>query len=210
MAAAALAAVVSGAAVLAEVGAAAAAEAGDRRWAGGSRSRSITRYTSRISSWSAAQVPYSTCSTARPRVGRAGPVLDLLNGAAAGGAGGQYQHEIEAQMGYTDNGYGARLSADWRSATTVVGGGPGGAGNLNFSDVATVNLRFWDDFTPQRAVIERFPLLHGVRVTLSILNLFDQSIKVRDSAGPTPLIYQSAFLDPTGRVIQINLRKLFD
>ncbi len=143
-------------------------------------------------------------------VGRAGPVLDLLNGAAAGGAGGQYQHEIEAQMGYTDNGYGARLSADWRSATTVVGGGPGSAGNLNFSDVATVNLRFWDDFTPQRAVIERFPMLHGVRVTLSILNLFDQSIKVRDSAGPTPLIYQSAFLDPTGRVIQINLRKLFD
>lgn len=143
-------------------------------------------------------------------VGRAGPVLDLLNGAAAGGAGGQYQHEIEAQMGYTDNGYGARLSADWRSATTVIGGAPGGAGNLDFSDVATVNLRFWDDFTPQRALIARFPLLRGVRVTLSILNLFDQSIKVRDSAGPTPLIYQSAFLDPTGRVIQVNLRKLFD
>jgi len=143
-------------------------------------------------------------------VGRAGPVLDLLNGAAAGGTGGQYQHEVEAQMGYTDNGYGARLSADWRSGTTVIGGAPGGAGNLNFSDVATMNLRFWDDFTPQRAVIERFPLLRGVRVTLSIINLFDQSIKVRDSAGPTPLIYQSAFLDPTGRVISINLRKLFD
>jgi iron complex outermembrane receptor protein len=143
-------------------------------------------------------------------VGHVGPVLDLLNGAAAGGAGGQYQHEIEAQMGYTDNGYGARLSADWRSATTVVGGAPGGGGNLEFSDVATVNVRFWDDFTPQRAVVERFPLLRGVRVTLNFVNLFDQSIKVRDTAGPTPLIYQSGYLDPTGRVISINLRKLFD
>jgi hypothetical protein len=143
-------------------------------------------------------------------VSRGGPVLDLLNGSAAGNTGGQYQHEIEAQLGYTDNGYGARLSADWRSGTTVIGGAAGGAGTLQFSDIGTINLRFWDDFTPQRAVIERYPFLRGVRVTLNLLNLFDQSIKVRDSAGPTPLIYQAAYLDPTGRVISINLRKLFD
>jgi len=143
-------------------------------------------------------------------VSRGGPVLDLLNGAAAGGTGGQYQHEIEAQMGYTDNGYGARLSADWRSATTVIGGGAGSMGTLNFSDVATMNVRFWDDFTPQRALIERFPLLSGVRVTFSVTNLFNQSIGVRSSTGATPLIYESAYLDPTGRVISLNLRKLFD
>jgi iron complex outermembrane recepter protein len=143
-------------------------------------------------------------------VNRGGPVLDLLNGAAAGGTGGQYQHEIEAQLGYTDNGYGARLSADWRSATTVIGGAAGGTGTLSFSDIATVNVRFWDDFTPQRALVERFPLLRGVRATFSVTNLFNQSIDVRSSSGPTPLIYQAAFLNPTGRVISINLRKLFD
>ena len=49
-----------------------------------------------------------------------------------------------------------------------------------------------------------------MRLTISATNLFNQSISVRDSAGPTPLIYQSAYLDPTGRVISINLRKLFD
>jgi iron complex outermembrane recepter protein len=70
-----------------------------------------------------------------------GPVLDLLNGAAAGAAGGQYQQEIEAQMGYINNGYGLRLNADWRSATVVEGGAAGSTGNLDFSDVATVNLR---------------------------------------------------------------------
>jgi len=143
-------------------------------------------------------------------VSRGGPVLDLLNGSAAGNSGGQYQHEIEAQMGYTDNGYGARLSADWRSATTVIGGAAGSAGTLQFSDIATVNLRLWDDFTPQRALIERYAFLRGVRVTLSVTNLFDQSIRVHSSSGATPLIYQSAYLNPTGRVVSINLRKLFD
>jgi iron complex outermembrane recepter protein len=143
-------------------------------------------------------------------VARGGPLLDLLNGSAAGNTGGQYQHEIEAQMGYTDNGYGARLSADWRSGTTVIGGAAGSTGTLQFSDISTVNLRLWDDFSPQKALLERYPWLHGVRVTFSVNNLFNQSISVRSSSGPTPLIYQSAYLDPTGRVISLNLRKLFD
>jgi iron complex outermembrane receptor protein len=143
------------------------------------------------------------------QVARGGPLLDLLNGAAAGNAGGQYQHEIEAQLGFTDKGYGARLSADWRSATTVTGGAAGSTGNLEFSDVSTVNVRLWDDFTQQRALTARHPILRGVRVTFNVNNLFDQSVHVRDTAGPTPLIYQSAFLDPTGRVVSISLRKLF-
>jgi outer membrane receptor protein involved in Fe transport len=138
-----------------------------------------------------------------------GPVLDLLGGAPAGATGGQYQHEIEAQMGYVDNGYGARLSADWRSATTVVGGASGQTGTLNFSDVSTVNLRVWDDFSQQHALVTRYPALRGVRLTLNVVNLFDQSIRVRNSAGPTPFNYQSAVLDPTGRVISLNLRKIF-
>jgi iron complex outermembrane receptor protein len=142
-------------------------------------------------------------------VARGGPVLDLLGGAPAGSAGGQYQNEVEAQLGYTNNGYGARLSADWRSSTVVMGGAAGSSGTLSFSDIATVNLRLWDDFTPQRALIAAHPFLNGVRVTFNVTNLFNQSLIVHDSAGPTPLIYQTAFLDPTGRVISVNLRKIF-
>jgi hypothetical protein len=138
-----------------------------------------------------------------------GPVLDLLNGAPAGASGGQYQQEIEAQFGFIDNGYGARLSADWRSGTTVQGGAAGGAGALDFSDVSTVNFRLWDDFSPQHKLLARYPILRGVRITLNVINLFDQSIHVRDSAGPTPFAYQSALLDPTGRVVSLSLRKLF-
>ena len=138
-----------------------------------------------------------------------GPVLDMLGGAPAGGAGGQYRHEIEAQLGYTNAGYGARLSADWRSATVVDGGAAGSSGALDFSEVATVNLRLWDDFSQQRLLVSRYPILRGVRVTFNVVNLFNDSISVHDPGGPTPLIYQSAYLNPTGRVISVNLRKLF-
>ncbi len=112
-------------------------------------------------------------------------------------------------MGYVNEGYGARLSADWRSATTVTGGASGQTGMLNFSDVSTVNLRLWDDFSQQRTLVTRYPALRGVRLTLNVANLFNQSIRVRDSAGPTPFNFQSAILDPTGRVISLNLRKVF-
>jgi len=142
-------------------------------------------------------------------VAAGGPVLNLLGGAAAGGGGGQYQQEIEAQMGYTNAGYGARMSADWRSATVVTGGSVGSTGDLDFSSVATINLRLWDDFSQQRPLTQKYPILRGVRVTLNLNNLFDESIKVHDTAGPTPFLYQSAYLDPTGRVVSVNLRKLF-
>ena len=138
-----------------------------------------------------------------------GPVLDLLGGSPAGGSGGQYQHEIEAQIGYTDRGYGVRMSADWKSATQVTGGAIGETGDLEFSSVATINLRLWDDFAQQRNLVMRYPILRGTRVTLNINNLFDQAIKVKDTAGLTPLIYQSAYLNPAGRVMSLSLRKLF-
>jgi hypothetical protein len=138
-----------------------------------------------------------------------GPLLDLLNGAPAGGAGGQYQHEIEAQMGYTLNGYGVRLSADWKSATTVKGAISGQAGDLNFSDIGTINLRLWDNFAQQVDLVRKVPILKGSRVTLNVVNIFDQHINVHDTLGPTPTTYLPAYLDPTGRTISVSLRKMF-
>jgi hypothetical protein len=138
-----------------------------------------------------------------------GPSLDLLNGAPATTTGGQYRNEIEAQLGVTEAGFGARLSADWRQGTfeAVVPGSP--TGSLSFSDVTALNLRLFDNLGRQRAVVKRFPWLRGARVTLNITNLLDDRISVRDAAGATPLIYQPGYLDPTGRTISLSLRKLF-
>jgi hypothetical protein len=138
-----------------------------------------------------------------------GPVLDLLNGAAAGNTGGQPRQEIEAQLGFTLYGFGARLSADWKSGTMVKGGTGAPADNLTFSDIGTINLRLFDNLGQQRSVVKAYPWLRGSRITLSVNNLFDERIQVHDGTGATPLNYQSAYLDPAGRTVTLSLRKLF-
>jgi hypothetical protein len=138
-----------------------------------------------------------------------GPTLDLLNGAPASSTGGQPGQEVEGQLGFTLNGFGARISADWKSATTVQGGTTASTGELYFSDITTINFRLFDNLGQQRAVVQRFPILRGTRITLYASNLFDDRIRVRENGAPTPLIYQPAYLDPAGRTITLSLRKLF-
>ncbi len=138
-----------------------------------------------------------------------GPTLDLLNGAAASSNGGQYRNEVQAQLGMTLLGFGARLSADWRSATVVQGGAGSAAGDLFFSDVTTINLRLFDNLGQQPGGVKQIPWLRGARISLNITNLFDQRIDVRDSNGATPVSYQAGYIDPVGRAITLSLRKLF-
>jgi uncharacterized membrane protein YgcG len=141
-------------------------------------------------------------------VRQGGPLFDLLHGAAAGSTGGQPRQEIEAQLGYTQAGFGARISADWKSGTTV-NDPTSPAGNLNFSDIGTANLRLFANLGQMPWVVKAYPSLRGSRLTLSATNLFDARQRVTNGAGMTPLSYQPAYLDPTGRVVSISFRKLF-
>jgi len=142
-------------------------------------------------------------------VRRGGPVLDLLNGAAAGNGGGQPRHEIEAQLGVAERGLGVRLSADWLSGTTVTGTPGSPTGNLRFSDIGKINLRLFADLGQQKTLIQKAPFLKGARVTLGIANLFDAKVRVKDANGATPLSYQPDYIDPQGRAIRLSFRKLF-
>jgi hypothetical protein len=140
------------------------------------------------------------------------PVLDLLDGSAVGSRGGQPRHEVEVQAGIFRNGLGARLTANWQSETFVRGQpdpAGGSAGDLFFSDFATVNLRVFADLGARRDWVREVPFLRGTRVTLAIDNLFDSRLQVRDASGATPLSYQPDYLDPLGRSVRITLRKLF-
>lgn len=137
------------------------------------------------------------------------PVLDLLNGAAAGNSGGQPQNEIEAQLGFTQKGMGMRLSADWKEGTTVKGGLGSTTGDLNFSGITKINLRLFADLGAQRNLVQKHPFLRGARITLAANNLFDQRVEVRDANGLIPASYQPAYLDPAGRTVKLSFRKLF-
>lgn len=136
------------------------------------------------------------------------PVLDLLNGDVLGSGGGQPRHEVEAQAGLTRYGLGARLSANWKSGTHVNSGVGGATSDLDFSDLATVNLRLFADLGVRRELVQKHPILRGTRLSLSVNNLFDQQQTVRDANGAIPVTYQPDYLDPRGRVVQFSFRKL--
>lgn len=135
------------------------------------------------------------------------PVLDLLDGDVIGSSG-QPRHEIEAQAGVTRYGLGARMSANWKSGAHVNASAGGASTDLDFSSLATINLRLFADLGVRRELVQKHPILRGTRLTLSVNNLFDQQQTVRDATGVTPLTYQEDYLDPRGRVIQFSVRKL--
>ena len=147
--------------------------------------------------------------TDRVLVQQGGPALDLLNGDAIGGGGGQPRHELEGQAGYNNNGIGVRLSANWQSATSVNGGTVGNPQTLRFSDLGTVGVRLFGDLGQRIDLIKKHPWLRGTRVALSVDNIFDSRQRVTDANGITPVAYQPGYLNPLGRTVRISVRKLF-
>jgi hypothetical protein len=135
------------------------------------------------------------------------PVLDLLNGDVIGSGGGTSRHELEAQLTYANNGLGARITGTWQSGTTVDGGAGSPTGDLRFSPVAKANARLFVNLSQIPALVDS-GWARGARISLKIDNIFDTRPRVRDATGATPLRYQAGYLDPLGRVIRIEFRKL--
>lgn len=141
-----------------------------------------------------------------------GPVLDLLDGAGLNNRGGRPRHEVEFQAGAFQRGLGARLTANWRRATTVRGlpaGAGAAAGDLRFSDIATVNLNLFANLADRLGGTKAPGWAKGTRLSFGVTNLLDSRPKVRDAAGSVPLAYQPDYLDPLGRTMTFSLRKMF-
>lgn len=133
------------------------------------------------------------------------PKLDYLNGDAAGGLGGRPRHQVEAQGGYYNNGLGARLSANWRSGTTV----RGATGDLDFSPYASFDFRLFANLGERFDLVSKHSFFRGSSVRFEVNNIFAAKPKVRDSAGDTPINYQPDLIEPIGRTVGISFRKLF-
>jgi len=136
------------------------------------------------------------------------PVLDLLDGAPSDIAGGQPRHKIEFRTLVYENGLGGLISAAWRSPTVVGSGDPNAPDAIFFSSLATADVRVFADF-------ERIPLTRqhawaqGARVSFAVTNVLDRRQSVHDDTGLTPIAFAPGYLDPPGRVVAINLRKVF-
>jgi hypothetical protein len=140
------------------------------------------------------------------------PVLDLLDGSATGSTGGSARHQVEFDGGWFYRGFGVRGNGTWQSGTTVVGGptaGGGTASDLRFSPLFSVNLRAFVNFDQQTSLVEAVPFLKGSRIRISVDNLFNDRLNVRDDTGLVPLRYQPGLIDPLGRRFEISFRKQF-
>lgn len=134
------------------------------------------------------------------------PELDYLHGAPVGQTGGQPRHQVQAQAGWSNNGMGARLGANWRSATTVdnLTGDP-----LHFSPVATFDLRLFANVGQYLPLVSRHPWLRGASLRFEVGNIFNNRPKVHDAGGNVPIGYQSSMIDPLGRTLMLSIRKQF-
>jgi hypothetical protein len=134
------------------------------------------------------------------------PQLDYLHGAPVGQTGGQPRHQVQAQAGWSNNGFGARIGANWRSATivdTLAGG------TLHFSPVATFDLRLFANVGQYLPIVSRHPWLRGASARFEVGNIFNARPTVRNSRGEIPIGYEPSMLDPLGRTFMISIRKQF-
>ena len=142
---------------------------------------------------------------------RALPVFDLLDGSAVGGNGGSSRHAVELESGVFKNGLGLRLTGSYTSGSTVKGSlVPGSSdGDLRFSDLLTLNARFFINFDSRKSLIKRVPFFKGTRLSLRIDNVTNAIRGVRDTNGAVPFSFLPGFIDPRGRFVEASLRKIF-
>lgn len=144
----------------------------------------------------------------RVSIASVGPVLDQLGGDALS-AGGVPRHAVSFEGGAFKNGFGLRLNGTWTAPASVLGSGAPGTSDLRFGSTFDVYARLFINLDQRKALIDKAPWLKGTRIAFEFQNLFDSRQKVTDEAGLTPLAYQRAYREPQGRVIGIDIRKLF-
>jgi hypothetical protein len=135
-----------------------------------------------------------------------GPSLDLLDGDALTG-GGVARNALEMEGGTFYKGFGLRFNGTW-TAPTELRSTTGGS-DLRFGSLLDIDLRAFVNFDQQKSIVSAVPFLKGARLSLKVENVFDSRQKVTDNTGEVPISYQADFLDPRGRVLGIDFRKMF-
>ncbi|MDY7099072.1 MAG: hypothetical protein SXU28_13120 [Pseudomonadota bacterium] len=134
------------------------------------------------------------------------PLLDQLDGDGTG-AFGLPRHSSRLEAGIFGNGLGMRLSGRYTGETRLNGSGLPGSSDLFFDDLATFDIRLFTNI--DQITGSNSPLVKNLRVSFRLDNVFDGQRAVRDENGDTPINYQPFVIDPVGRFIGVDIRKLF-
>ncbi|MCB2080262.1 MAG: TonB-dependent receptor [Novosphingobium sp.] len=140
------------------------------------------------------------------RIAAQGPVLDLLHGDALA-TGGVARNSLELESGVFHKGMGIRLRGGWTAPVTI--DGANGASDLRFGSVLDLDARIFINLGQQQDLVAKHPFLKGMRIALDVQNIFDSRQKVTDANGLVPLAYQPDYRDARGRMVGIDIRKMF-
>lgn len=139
-------------------------------------------------------------------VAQGGPLLDLLDGDSLS-AFGTASDTSRLEGGIFGQGLGMRISGRYTGSARIDGSGAPGTTDLFVDDLLTFDLRLFANlgeiFNQEQGVLK------GMRLALRADNVFDGRRIVRDSNGDIPTGFQPLLIDPTGRYLGIDLRKLF-
>lgn len=141
-------------------------------------------------------------------VAEGGPVFDQLGGEALV-IGGVPRHSLELEGGAFYQGYGIRLRGRWNAPAYVRATGGPGASDLRFGETFVLNARIFLNLGQKESLVERWPFLEGTRVALTVDNIFESRQRVTNEEGLVPLAYQAGYRDPRGRLVGIDIRKMF-
>ena len=132
--------------------------------------------------------------------------LDLLRGDAQGDFA-RPRHSTRLEAGFFRGGAGLRLSGSYVGKAKITGNGTESARDLFFADLATFDIRAFANLgTVFKSESE---VLKGLTLSVLIDNVFDGRRLVLDGEGTVPIRYQASLLDPNGRYIGFDLRKVF-
>lgn len=132
--------------------------------------------------------------------------IDLLSPGAVAFAGvTPPKHQIDFTAGFSQRGFGVRLSGQVRSASylSIAGVTPD---VLRFEPLTILSARAFAD---GQAIFGDAEWAKGLRFSLTIGNTTGARQKVVDIRGQTPIAYQPAYRDPVGRTIGFEIRKVF-
>lgn len=132
--------------------------------------------------------------------------VNLLSKDAFGFSSGERpRHDVDVGAEYAARGLGVQLSGQFKGQSFINLTGGTTPNILRFSPLNTINLRA---FVDGQRLIPTAMWLKGTRLSLQVVNISNTRQRVRDRDGQTPLFYQAAYRDPTGRLVQIELRKV--
>lgn len=137
-----------------------------------------------------------------------GPVLDLLNGDSLSSAGSP-RHSIQFNGGLFKNGFGTFFNGTWTGPSRITSNGLPGVSDLRFGSVTRMNINFFVSLGQQPNLVRKAPFFKGSQIALRFENLFDSRQKVTDRNGVVPIGYQADLIDPRGRMVELEFRKMF-